>query len=60
LIFAIWSVRQIQKHKQILREHPFDDEVNFRVRLTVAYREQGHSPDEAWTLACERYPLPAT
>ena len=55
-----WSEREAQRHKEILRKHPFDDAVNIRVRLTVAYREQGHSPDAAWQLACERYPLPAT
>jgi hypothetical protein len=55
-----WSRRQMERHEEILFQHPFDDESDKRVRLTVSYRDKGYSPDVAWNMACERYPLPTS
>jgi hypothetical protein len=54
---AKWAERRSEKHRQILREHPFDDYSSIRARLTRELREAGHSPETAWQMACERYPL---
>ena len=53
-----WAAREAEAHSHTLRNHPFDDDAEIRADLCVAYRSHGHSPDAAWTLACERYPLP--
>jgi hypothetical protein len=54
-----WASQSAQEQQAILRQYPYDDAADARVRLTVALRGQGHTPEEAWKLACERYPLPA-
>jgi hypothetical protein len=53
-----WAQGQAQEHDHILREHPFDDMAGIRAGLTRQLREAGHSPQTAWQMACERYPLP--
>jgi hypothetical protein len=53
-----WAQRQAQEHDHILREHPFDDMAGTRAVLTRELREVGHSPETAWQMASERYPLP--
>jgi hypothetical protein len=53
-----WSVRRAQEQNRILCQHPFDDNTNIRTAYTVNLRKQGHPPDMAWQLACEKYPLP--
>jgi hypothetical protein len=53
-----WSVRCAHELDLILRQHPFDDNVHIRTAYTVNLRKQGHAPDIAWQLACEKYPLP--
>jgi hypothetical protein len=53
-----WAQREAQEHDRILRKHPFDDMAGIRARLTRELREAGHSPETAWQMACERYPLP--
>jgi hypothetical protein len=53
-----WGGRCAQRLDFILRKHPYDDFVMIRVDFTMALRKQGHAPDIAWRLACERYPLP--
>jgi hypothetical protein len=53
-----WGRRCSEKVDLILREHPYDDFVMMRVDFTMALRKQGHAPDDAWRLACEKYPLP--
>jgi hypothetical protein len=52
-----WSVRCAHERDLILRQHPFDDNTNIRVAYAVNLRKQGHSPDIASQLACEKYPL---
>ena len=53
-----WS-EAIRQHQQaVLEKHPFDDMSSERATLTGQYRKQGHSNEDAWKLACERYPLP--
>ena len=53
-----WAEREAEEHERILREHPFDDYSGIRASLTKELRETGHSPETAWQMACERYPLP--
>jgi hypothetical protein len=53
-----WGERETQEHEQILRQHPFDDYASIRATLTKNLREQGKSPEVAWKIACEQYPLP--
>jgi hypothetical protein len=53
-----WSDRKAAEQQKILQQYPYDDASHARVRLTVQLRAQGHAPDEAWQLACKRYPLP--
>jgi len=57
-LYPHWGEREAQHHKQILREHPFDDNAALRADLTKDYREQGYSPEDADRMACERYPGP--
>jgi hypothetical protein len=54
-----WAEREAQEQNRILRAHPFDDMVSIRAGLTRELRNAGHSPQTAWQMACERYPLPA-
>ena len=54
-----WAEREAQEHHHILKEHPFDDMASIRAGLTRQLRDTGHSPQTAWQMACERYPLPA-
>jgi hypothetical protein len=58
LLSPQWSDRQAAEQNRILQQYPYDDASDARVRLTVQLRAQGHTPDEAWALACKRYPLP--
>lgn len=53
-----WGKRRVQELDLVLRKHPFDDFTMIRVDFTLALRKQGHAPDAAWRLACEKYPLP--
>jgi hypothetical protein len=55
-----WGQREIERHKEILSRHPFDDMANIRATLTKKLRDKGHSADAAWQMACEKYPLPDT
>jgi hypothetical protein len=55
-----WSQREALSHEQTLRQHPFDDHASLRATLTKDYRDKGHSPEAAWRMACEQYPLPHT
>lgn len=54
-----WAELELRCHEKILKEYPFDDRSGIRVELTKDLRSQGHSPEIAWKLACETYPLPA-
>jgi hypothetical protein len=56
---ATWAAREVDNHLNILSKHPFDDSSGERVELALALRRGGHiSADEAWRLACEKFPLP--
>jgi hypothetical protein len=56
---APWSKRCAQELELILRDHPFDDNSNIRVKLTTDLRKSGYSADAAWLMACDKYPLPS-
>jgi hypothetical protein len=53
-----WARRCGQEHTRILRDHPFDDYGSVRARLTKELRDQGHTPEDSWRIACEKYPEP--
>ncbi len=55
---AWWAEREKEDHQRILREHPFDDYSGIRAAFTKELRDAGNSPQTAWQVACERYPLP--
>jgi hypothetical protein len=53
-----WGRRRATKHRTILRLHPFDDLSSERATLTAQLRKSGHSPEDAWRMACKQYPKP--
>ena len=53
-----WGERESQAHKQILKQHPFDDHASARAALSKDLREHSHSTEAAWIMACAKYPLP--
>jgi hypothetical protein len=56
---ANWAERAAQHHQERLRQHPLDDFASARATLCGNYRAQGETDDDAWLMACEKYPLPA-
>ncbi len=52
-----WADRIREQQKKTLQANPYDDMASKRARLTDEYRRQGHKGDEAWSMACEKYPL---
>ena len=58
MLSPAWGKRESQEHEQILKQHPFDDFASIRATLTKELREQGNSPEDAWKMASEKYPLP--
>lgn len=58
ILSPAWAEREVQRHHEILRRHPFDDSSSIRARFCKSLQDQGHPPPEAWSKACERYPLP--
>jgi hypothetical protein len=52
-----WKLRRVQEVKQILIEHPFDDNVNERVTYHKQLVDSKQHEREEWLLACEKYPL---
>ena len=55
-----WGQREIERHAEILSQHPFDDMASIRATLTKKLRDDGHAADIAWQMACEKYALPET
>lgn len=53
-----WVQRQLAEHNRILQDHPFDNFLDIRARFTKELRDAGHSADDAWRAARQRYPLP--
>jgi len=53
-----WGEREAQAHKQLLKQHPFDDYASARATLCKDLKEHSHSPEAAWIMACTKYPLP--
>lgn len=53
-----WAAREAQEHEKILAKYPFDDAASVRADLCKNLRDQGNSPETAWKMACEQYPLP--
>jgi len=53
-----WGERRKHEHERILEQHPYDDYASVRATFAVELREQGASSEEAWRVACDKYPLP--
>ena len=53
-----WAKREAQEHERLLLVHPFDDGAMLRAKLCRQLREDGHSSEDAWQMACDRHPLP--
>lgn len=53
-----WGEMKAREHERILEQHPYDDQANIRADLAKTLRGQGLSPESAWKMACEKYPLP--
>lgn len=53
-----WAQRRLEGLEKILEQHPFDDWSAGREWLSTSLKHRGYSPDDAWRMACERYPLP--
>jgi hypothetical protein len=51
-----WAVRRSEEQAKLLGLFPFDDSSRARAIFTKQLRDQGHSPEEACRIACERYP----
>jgi len=47
-ISLAWAERESERQEEVLRQHPFDDNSDARVRL---------SKQVGWKMACERFPL---
>ena len=41
------------------QDYPFDDDASIRATLTKELRDQGHTPDDAWRIAREKYAEPS-
>jgi hypothetical protein len=54
-----WQNRLNKSHQETLVRHPFDDLSGQRVDYFVELQSEGKSNDDAWKLACEKYPLPS-
>lgn len=54
-----WAERLSREQEKIVRLFPFDDNAHVRAVLTKGLRDQGHSPEDASRIACEKYPEPA-
>jgi len=56
---AKWAERLSREKEKIVSLFPFDDNAHVRAVMTKGLRDQGHSPEDAWRIACEKYPEPA-
>jgi hypothetical protein len=52
-----WQQKCEEAHSVILSMNPFDDDAMERATYCKQLRDNGMSNDEAWKLACDRYPL---
>jgi hypothetical protein len=53
-----WRSR-LQAHlSQVLKTAPFDDQSSIRVQYYKQLSDDGADADKAWSLACEKHPLP--
>ena len=53
-----WRSRLQAYLSQVLKRAPFDDQQSIRVQYYKQLRDDGADADKAWSLACEKYPLP--
>ena len=53
-----WAERVSTEKAKLLKIFPFDDYSGERAALTKRLRDQGHAANEAWRIACEKYPEP--
>jgi len=53
-----WELELNKKHQAILIKHPFDDHGSERATYTAQLRASGETPNDAWDIACKKYPLP--
>ena len=58
LLYPKWAEVESKEHERILQQHPYDDDSQIRANYSKTLREQGHSSEEAWRMACQKYPLP--
>ncbi len=55
-----WRSR-LQAHlSQVLKTAPFDDQSSMRVQYYKQLSDDGADADKAWSLACEKHPLPVS
>lgn len=53
-----WGERERQRHVEILRKRPFDDNTHRRVEQYESLRREGFSHADAWRSATKQYPKP--
>jgi hypothetical protein len=58
LLNKAWETRMHQHHQEVLNKHPFDDKARERVDYLSQLKSNGTQHNQAWELACEKYPLP--
>jgi hypothetical protein len=54
-----WAGRLLREKAKLLEVFPFDDAATTRAGLARQLRDHGNSAEEAWQMACEKYPEPA-
>ena len=54
---AGWQHKCEEAHSAILAKNPFDDFAMERATYCKQLRDEGMSNEEAWKVACDRYPL---
>ncbi len=56
ILSAGWARRLSMEKERLLKIFTFDDAAGMRVALTRELRDQGRPGEEAWRIACEKYP----
>lgn len=57
IINQLWKDKNQMEHQRILEDYPFDDLASIRAKYCKRMREQVISDNEAWRLACDKFPL---
>lgn len=53
-----WGEREKIEIEKYLKQAPYDDDIDVRVKLTKTFMAKGISSLDAYKQACEKYPLP--